>query len=284
MTPSSGAGPRVPRALCIVPARLGSTRLPRKMLLDETGMPLVAHTARNASASGAFARVVVAYDDPAIAQALAGLEIETVRTRADHQSGTDRALEAFEQLAAAGEPPFEVVVNVQGDEPEMAGEDLRALVARLADPQVEFATLWAPLESEAELTDPSVVKVVADRSERALYFSRSPLPHARDGWPAGAFPEAPLPGEATSGSAERSAAMLPRRHIGVYALRPDALLRFCRLRPGQLEAVESLEQLRWLEAGLPLHLVRATRLTQGIDTRTDYEAFVARVRSAPRNE
>ena len=250
----------LPRAIAIVPARLGSTRLARKMLLDETGWPLVVHTAKNIEDSGAFARVVVATDAAEVVRAAEPHGIEAVLTRADHPSGTDRVVEAFDALTEEGST-VDVVVNVQGDEPELEPRDLRALVGTFADTAVELATLAVPIEDPAELSSPAVVKVVCDAAGDALYFSRAAVPnadHARSG----------------AGPATGTA----RRHIGVYAFRPDALKRFHALPVGRLEALENLEQLRWLEAGRALRVVDAEVAPAGIDTRADYEAFVARWR------
>jgi 3-deoxy-manno-octulosonate cytidylyltransferase (CMP-KDO synthetase) len=242
-----------PSAVAIVPARLASTRLPRKMLLDATGTPLFAHTVQRAEACAAFERVVLATDEREIADRAAALGIEAVMTDPAHTSGTDRVAEALETLVAREGPRWEVVVNVQGDEPEIDPADLAALVARFRDDAVEAATLWTPL-APARADDPSAVKVVADDHERALYFSRAALPALGHG------------GE----PCER------RQHLGVYAFRPAALRAFVALPPGELERSERLEQLRWLAAGRAMHLVRAQRPALGIDTEHDYRAFVAR--------
>ena len=244
------------KAAAILPARLHSTRLARKMLLAETGRTLIEHSARNAIASGVFERVVVATDSQEILAALEHAGIEGVLTRADHSSGSDRVREAVAKL---GFSDFDVIVNVQGDEPELAREDLALLVRAFADPKVELATLCVDLHAEAELNSSQVVKVVRDRRGDALYFSRAAIPcalHARQG--------------------SAAAGALPRRHVGVYAFRPEALTRFCELPLGALETIENLEQLRWLEAGLKLRVLDATQTPLGIDTRSEYDAFVAR--------
>ncbi|HUR28156.1 MAG TPA: 3-deoxy-manno-octulosonate cytidylyltransferase [Planctomycetota bacterium] len=247
------------KAAAILPARLSSTRLPRKMLLAETGRPLIEHSARNALSSGLFERVVVATDSTEIADVLGSVGIEAVLTRDDHASGTDRVREAVDAL---GFGDFDVVVNVQGDEPELSREDLARLVHAFEDVRVEVATLCAPLGKSSELGSPQVVKVVRDRAGDALYFSRAAIPcavHARAG--------------------NAAIAGAPRRHVGVYAFRPPALARFCELPIGVLESVESLEQLRWLEAGYKLRVLDAAEAPLGIDTRSEYDAFVARVKS-----
>jgi 3-deoxy-manno-octulosonate cytidylyltransferase (CMP-KDO synthetase) len=258
---TSGATNR-PRAVAIVPARLASTRLPRKMLLDETGTCLFAYAARAARASGAFERVVVATDSLEIVRAAESSGIESILTRSDHRSGTDRVCEAWSKLAADG-ALADVVVNVQGDEPETDPSDLAHVVAAFDEPDVAIATLAAPFTTDEEWKSPSVVKVVCGANGDALYFSRAPIPGRGHG-------AAPSP-----------ARELPvSRHIGVYAFRPDALLRCAALAPGRLEQAESLEQLRWVEAGERIRVASASRASAGIDTREDYDAFVARVRAA----
>lgn len=248
------------RAVAIVPARLGSTRLPRKMMLRETGRYLFEHTVRNLEAGGAAARVVLATDSEEILAAAGEVGIEALMTDPAHRSGTDRVHEAHARLAAAGER-CDVVLNVQGDEPDVSAADLRRLVAAFEDPAVELATLWTPLAPE-EAEARSAVKVVLDARGDALYFSRATIPDASHRRPEA--PPAPL-----------------RRHVGVYAFRPAALERFCRLPEGELERVENLEQLRWLEAGGRLRVLPADHAPRGIDTIEDYRAFVARLAGTP---
>jgi 3-deoxy-manno-octulosonate cytidylyltransferase (CMP-KDO synthetase) len=251
------------KAAAILPARLHSTRLARKMLLAETGKTLIEHSARNALAAGAFERVVVATDSVEIIEAMEHAGIEATLTSEDHISGTDRVREA---VAALGLWDMDVVVNVQGDEPELARADLLRLVKAFADPAVRMATLCAALTDIEEAALPQVVKVVRDARGDALYFSRALIPcaaHAR-GLTAGA-------------------SSVLRRHVGVYAFRPRALAQFCDLPIGALEAAENLEQLRWLEAGERLRVLDASHATLGIDTRAEYDAFVARFRARVEN-
>ncbi len=253
-----------PRALAILPARLASTRLVRKMLLDATGTALIVHSARNVLESGVFARVVVAADAQEIVDVVRASGIEAVLTRADHPSGTDRVHECFAALRSAGESA-RVVVGVQGDEPEIERSDLARLVAAFqADASVEMATLAAPLSDPAQLTQSSVVKVVCDSRGDALYFSRAPIP--------------------ALGHGVEAARAVARRHVGVYAFTPEALARFCALPRGVLEVHESLEQLRWLEHGRKLRVVDVARAPRGIDTQADYEAFVVRERARSSTE
>ena len=250
------------RAVAVVPARLASTRLERKMLLRETGRWLFEHTARMVLESRAFARVVVATDAPEVESAAREAGLEALATRPEHRSGTERVAEAWRKLLEAGEAA-DVVVNVQGDEPELDPADLARVVDVFTDPAVAIATLAAPLTSDEEWRNPGVVKVVCDASGTALYFSRAPIPGRGHGAP-------PM----------RAADLPAKRHIGVYAFRPGKLLACAALPPSRLEQAESLEQLRWLEAGERILVVAAVRAPPGIDTREDYEAFVARFRAA----
>ncbi len=245
------------RALAIVPARLGSTRLPRKMLLRASGRYLFEHTVLGVGRARALERVVLATDSPEIQAAAREVGIEALLTSSAHASGTDRVHEAFEQLLARGEGPFEVVLNVQGDEPEVRGESLDPLVAAFDDADVRLATLCTPLADARAALDPSIVKVVLDRAGDALYFSRAPIP-------------APAP------SARESSPAPFRRHLGVYAFRPDALREFCALPRGALEVRESLEQLRWLEAGRRIRVLETAEGSVGIDTPEHYAEFLAR--------
>jgi len=253
------------RALAIVPARLASQRLPRKMLLAETGRPLVVHTVSNLAGCGALQRVVVATDSSEIHGAVLDAGFEAVLTSRDHVSGTDRVHEALEALGPAN---WDVVVNAQGDEPELDLDDLAKLIRAFENADVEAATLCGRIEHEVEAQAPQVVKVVRDAKGDALYFSRSAVPH-----------------RPTDASASYARADAPpwlatvRRHIGVYAFRPQALARFVKLPRGDLERLENLEQLRWLEAGHSMRVVEARSTPLGIDTRLDYDAFAERVRS-----
>ncbi|HIF41161.1 MAG TPA: 3-deoxy-manno-octulosonate cytidylyltransferase [Planctomycetes bacterium] len=253
--PGSQQGPL--RVLAVLPARLASTRLERKVLLAETGLPLFAHTASQVNRCDAIKRVLVATDGEEVMEWGTRLGIEVVMTDADHASGTDRVQEAVEQLDEA----FDVILNVQADEPDVEPEDLRRLVRAFECETVEAATLATPLLSADDLASPNVVKVTRDAQGRALYFSRAPIPcrsHARD------TDRAP------------AGAPLALRHVGVYAYRPAALARFCSLEKGALEVAENLEQLRWLEAGHAMTVVDAEHTPRGIDTREDYDAFVER--------
>lgn len=236
----------------LIPARMASERLPGKPLLDVSGKPLVVRVLERARQSDA-AGVHVATDDGAIARAVSAAGGGAVLTGRDHASGTSRLAEAAAHLNLE---PDAVVVNLQGDEPAMPPACL-AQVAGLLDthPGAAMATLWMPLTGEAEWRDPNVVKLVAGRDGRALYFSRAPIPHRRSG--AG-------PGETA------------RRHVGLYAYRVRALRQWPTLPASELEQAESLEQLRALDAGWDIVCARACDpVPPGVDTAEDLEAMRA---------
>ena len=235
-----------------IPARYGSTRLPGKPLRLLGGEPLIVHVARRARDAGAT-QVVVATDDARIAAALAGSNIEVCLTRADHASGSDRLAECAATLGWADDA---VVVNLQGDEPFAPAAGIRAVADALVEDGTDMATLAAPIESAELWFDPNCVKVVRDLRGRALYFSRAPVPWARD-------------------ALARDRTNVPDgievlRHIGIYAYRAGFLKAFARLPATPLERAESLEQLRALEHG---HAI-AVRITPqvfppGVDTEED---------------
>ena len=235
-----------------IPARYGSTRLPGKPLRLLGGEPLIVHVARRARDAGA-AQVVVATDDARIVAALAGSNIEVCLTRADHASGSDRLAEC---AATLGWPDDAVIVNLQGDEPFAPTAGIIAVADALVEDGADMATLAAPIESAALWFDPNCVKVVRDLRGRALYFSRAPVPWARD-------------------ALARDRTIVPAgievlRHIGIYAYRAGFLKAFARLPATPLERAESLEQLRALEHG---HAI-AVRITPeifppGVDTDDD---------------
>lgn len=258
------ATPAQVRALAIVPARLGSQRLPRKMLLERTGRALVVHTLENLAGARALHGVVVATDAPEIAAVVERAGFRALLTSPEHQSGSDRVHEALEQLGAA---EWDVVVNVQGDEPELDPRDLDQLVGCFAAREVSAATLCVPLDSREHAAAPQVVKVVRDARGDALYFSRAAIPFA------------PVDASVAYARADAPAwSSVVRRHLGVYAFRPAALARFVSLPRGALERLENLEQLRWLEAGERMRVIDGRSSALGIDTQADYDAFVERRR------
>ncbi len=247
----------------VIPARAASTRLPDKPLADIAGKPMVVRVAERARASGAT-RLVIATDTARIADAVREHGYTALLTRGDHPTGTDRLAEAVAQL---GLPDDEIVVNVQGDEPQIEPVLIDAVADLLArHPEAAISTCACPLSDPAALFNPNVVKVVCGADGRALYFSRAPIPWARD---------------ALADGQQRLAPGLPAlHHIGLYAYRAGFLRQYPGLPQGQLERFESLEQLRALEHG---HIIVVHRADQppaaGVDTPADLE----RVRAAYAN-
>jgi 3-deoxy-manno-octulosonate cytidylyltransferase (CMP-KDO synthetase) len=239
----------------LIPARLASTRLPNKPLVDLCGVPMVVRVAQRVLSGAAQPRVVVAADDHSIVQACANHGIESVLTRQDHASGSDRLAEAAQIL---GLPDEAVVVNVQGDEPLIDPRLVQAVAALLVQhPQAAMGTAAHPLDNLADFLNPNVVKVVTDASGLALYFSRAPIAWWRDGF---AIEPRCLPEPA------------PLRHIGIYSYRVGFLRAFPTLPQASLEVTEALEQLRALWHGyrIAVHISRdAPGL--GVDTPEDLE-------------
>ena len=249
----------VPEFVVAIPARYAASRLPGKPLRTIGGEPLVLHVARRALAAGAC-DVWVAADDDRIAQALEGCGVRVAMTSPDHASGTDRLAEC---ARIAGWADDTIVVNLQGDEPFAPASGLQAAARALAESGAEMATLATPIEDAATLFDPNTVKLVRAEDGTALYFSRAPIP-----WPRDAF------------AADRS--VLPDggpwlRHIGLYAYRAGFLQRFAALPPGRLERIESLEQLRVLEAGFRIAVALSPEpFPPGVDTPEDLARAEAR--------
>lgn len=243
------------RFIAIIPARRASTRLPDKPLLDIAGAPMVVRTAQRASKSDA-SRVIIATDDPAIQDVARQHGFEALLTRPDHPTGTDRLAEVTRNLKLSDET---VVVNVQGDEPLIDPQVINSVAALLADnPDAAIATCACPISDARALFDPNVVKVVCTHDHRALYFSRAPIPWARD---------------ALAQQDRQLAPGLPAlHHVGLYAYRTAFLQRFPLLPIGPLEKFEALEQLRALENGFPIVVRRMDSLpAPGVDTPADLE-------------
>jgi 3-deoxy-manno-octulosonate cytidylyltransferase (CMP-KDO synthetase) len=233
----------------IIPARLQSTRLPEKPLQDLGGAPLIARVLERVRRASGFRAVIVATDSAKIADAVLGAGGQAVMTAADLPSGLDRV------AAAARDLEDEVIVNIQGDEPFVSPSGLEHLVQLFRNPNVIMGTLAAPFPASEDVSDPNRVKVVVDRMGRALYFSRSPIPHgavAADAAGIGGGPAALL-------------------HVGVYAYRRETLLELARLGPCPLERAERLEQLRALWNGIPIHVAVGDYGSLGIDTPEDLE-------------
>jgi 3-deoxy-manno-octulosonate cytidylyltransferase (CMP-KDO synthetase) len=247
------------RCVLVIPARRRSTRLPDKLLLRETGKTVLQHTYEAACQARAPELILVATDDEQIAREARRFGASVTMTRLDCASGTDRVAEAIRSLDRA-----DIIINLQGDEPEIDPRAIDRLAESLrADPSAGMATLATPIRTRAQLEDPSCVKVVFDPAGRALYFSRSAIPHVRD-WEEGLLAAEPA---------------LFHQHIGIYAYRRDLLLRLAQLPPGRFEQLEKLEQLRVLEQGETILVSTIDEPTCGIDTPEDYAAFVQRRRA-----
>ena len=231
----------------VIPARHASSRFPGKPLVAIAGKPMLQWVYERACASGA-AQIVIATDDESIAAAARAFGAEVCMTAVTHQSGTDRIAEVARRGGWAADS---IVVNVQGDEPLIEPAAISQVAELLqASATAGIATLAAPIRSLEAFLDPNVVKVVADPTGRALYFSRAPIPWGRDG--------------AAAGLASQSRFDGARRHIGLYAYRADALQRLSALPPSPLELLERLEQLRALEAGIEIR-VADSRIEPGPD-------------------
>ncbi|PYX68388.1 MAG: 3-deoxy-manno-octulosonate cytidylyltransferase [Acidobacteria bacterium] len=227
------------QAIAVIPARLASTRLPRKMLREIAGQPLLAHVYRSVRSSPLLQDVVIATDSEEILKVCQKNGWQARMTSADHQSGTERVHEIANLVAA------DVYLNIQGDEPLTRPEHVKSLLDVMKNPAVQVSTLKTPAPA-ADVKNPNAVKVVTDVSGRALYFSRATVPYDRDGMRPLYF-----------------------KHLGIYAYRKAALDRFFQLPESPLERSERLEQLRFLENGIPIHVGETPFDTIGVDTEDD---------------
>ncbi len=244
-------------AVVVIPARFGSTRFPGKMLASLTGRPLVQHVVDQARKCGRVSRVIVAADDNRIVAALRPFGTECMLTGAGHPSGTDRVAEVAMRLGNEAS----LIVNVQGDEPEIEPATIDAVVECMEDSGFDMCTAATPFRPPADAggpnpADPNLVKVVVSQGGRAMYFSRSIIPFQRDS--AGGTPPAYY------------------LHIGIYGYRRDTLLRLAGWKPTPCEMAEKLEQLRALEHDVSIGVTMIERATNGIDTAEQYQAFVNR--------
>jgi 3-deoxy-manno-octulosonate cytidylyltransferase (CMP-KDO synthetase) len=236
--------PSRPTTLAVIPARLASTRLPRKVLREIAGKPMLQWIVEAALASPQLDRVVVATDSEEVMAVSARHGWDAMLTSPELQSGSDRVHAVAQQI------PSDIVVNIQGDEPMLRPAHIAALLAPFARPGIDaqVTTLWTPC-SEAEVADPNAVKVVLAADSCALYFSRSTIPYDRD----------------------RVGGILYRKHLGLYAYRRAALERFAALPPHPLETTERLEQLRLLAHGIPIYVEQTPFATIGVDTESDLQ-------------
>lgn len=240
----------------IIPARLNSTRLPRKLLLRETGKSLLQHTYEAAQRARKPRSVCVACDTPEILADVASFGGTAMMTDPNAETGTDRVAEVARTMT-----DIDIIVNVQGDEPEIAGQSIDLAIELLErSSDAVMSTLATPIRSRQQLEDPACVKVVFDSRGRAIYFSRSPIPHPRQWDDALLTADPPY----------------FYQHVGLYAYQRDFLLSIAQLPQPAIERIECLEQLRVVYAGYPILVGVVDEPTFGIDTMADYEAFVRR--------
>lgn len=248
MPNNSSIAPGTPIIWAVIPSRFGAVRLPGKPLVEIAGKPMIQHVWERASRATKLAKVVVATDDERIRSAVQKFGGEAIMTRADHRSGTDRVAEVAASAHA------DIFINVQGDEPLVSPEAIDALVDAIADDKsVQLATLAVPLQHAKDIMDPNIVKVVLDFNSDALYFSRAPIPWVRD--------------------TKNPVHARHLKHLGLYAYRKEALLDYNTLPPGDLERVEQLEQLRWMENGYKMRVAETEHDAVSVDVPED----VARV-------
>jgi 3-deoxy-manno-octulosonate cytidylyltransferase (CMP-KDO synthetase) len=247
--------PGHPDVIAVIPARYASTRLPGKPLAQIAGRPMIQRVVEQVRQAQNVTRVLVATDDQRIQAAVEGFGGEAILTRADHRTGTDRVAEV------AAHVPAEIYVNVQGDEPLLDPDTVDALVsAMLEDDSVQVATPCSAIRQQNDIMDPHITKVVRDFDGNALYFSHAPIPWVRD----------------------RDSDLVVKhwKHIGLYAFRRDALLEFPTLPPGELERVEQLEQLRWLENGFRIRVVETEYDAISVDVPEDIARVEQLLRSS----
>jgi 3-deoxy-D-manno-octulosonate cytidylyltransferase len=232
--------------LAIIPARFGSTRLPGKPLASIAGKPMIQHVVEQVRQAQSVKSILVATDDERIKQAVESFGGQAILTRPDHRTGTDRVAEVATHVDA------ELYMNIQGDEPLIDPGAIDAVIgAMLEDDSVQIATPCTAITQPNEIMDPNIVKVVLDFDSNGLYFSRAPIPWVRD--------------------TKATAAAHHWKHIGLYGFRRDALLEFPTLPPGELEHIEQLEQLRWLENGFHIRVVETDYDAVSVDVPADIE-------------
>lgn len=256
--------------VAIIPARFASIRLPGKALIEIAGKPMVCWVAERARAARNVDRVIVATDSDEIVAAVGARGVEVVLTGSHHTSGTDRVAEV-----AANIPEAEIIVNVQGDEPMISPQTIEKAVAvmteELSKPDgAGIVTTWEPVDSNSDLIDPDLVKVVVDDNDNAVYFSRSPIPFPRDAVKRHGSPEVAL-------ASDPDLLKYFRKHTGLYVYRRDVLLEFTKWPQTQLERVEALEQLRALAHGVKIKVVEACTPSTGVDTPADLEKVRAQL-------
>ena len=245
------------KILGVIPARYASTRFPEKMLCKIDGKTLIQRTFEQASLAHCVDKWIIATDHPSIVAEAEKFGADVVLTKSSHVSGTDRCYEAFEKLSE----PFDFLINVQGDEPLIEIEKIQKVAQALQAGQ-KIVSLAYPLKDHADVRNPNQVKVVLDKNQKALYFSRSPIPFVR-------------------GVAEENWAEMHNfyGHVGIYGFAVQTLRELVSLEKSSLEQAESLEQLRWLENGYAIHLAITPNKTIGVDTPEDVDKIIAYLRA-----
>jgi 3-deoxy-manno-octulosonate cytidylyltransferase (CMP-KDO synthetase) len=244
------------KILACIPARYGSTRFAGKVLAKDTGKFLIQHTYEQACLAKLPDKVIIAADDERIAAAAKSFGAECILTSPEHKSGTDRIAEAVADI------DVDIVVNLQVDEPEIDPKNINYIVQLLIDkPDYPMATLAAEFQNAGQIADPNIVKVITDSGDRAIYFSRAPIPYDRE----------------KSGVGKVQQYL---RHIGIYAYRKQFLLKITSLPQTPLEKIEKLEQLRAIENGFPILVGKVKHTCDGIDTPQQYAEFVKRYKKS----
>ena len=247
-------------AIVLIPARYASTRFPGKPLALLKGIPVIQHVYQNSMNSRLADDVVVATDSETIFEKVLSFGGKAVMTAGDHASGTDRIAEVARSLT------YDIIVNVQGDEPLIQPEMIDDVISVLDDPRASIGTLAVRIKDRREIFDPNAVKVVFNREGFAFYFSRAPIPYYRDEWKGHGFD----PGVRAEGTSVLSGTDC-YKHIGIYSYRRDVLAQLSALPPSRLELIEKLEQLRALEAGFGIRVKETIYETFGVDTPEDLE-------------
>jgi 3-deoxy-manno-octulosonate cytidylyltransferase (CMP-KDO synthetase) len=244
------------KVIAVIPARYASTRFPGKILANQTGKYLIEHIYEQACKAGLVEKIIIATDNENVQKAARTFGAEAVMTNPRHQSGTDRIAEAVMDIDC------DIVINIQGDEPEIPPENIDRTARLLLDnPKAQMATLASPLNGSDEIANPNIVKVVIDDNDYALYFSRASIPYDRDN------KDNPKPENYL-------------RHIGIYAYRKDFLTKLTKLPQSSLEKLEKLEQLRALQNGYNIKIGKTSHQSEGIDTPEQYAEFVKRYKNS----
>lgn len=242
------------KILAVIPARYESTRFPGKVLAKETGKFLIQHTWEQVRKVPKLDKILIATDSKIVLDACNTFGADCIMTSASHQSGTDRIAEAVAKIDT------NIVINVQGDEPEIEPANIELLAGLMIDnPKAKMATLIAKFETKEQIENPNIVKVIIDKDRNAKYFSRSVIPCCRKNGPIGDIKDY-------------------YRHLGIYAYTKDFLLYITKLPAGRLEQIEQLEQLRVIEYGYPILTGLVSHHTAGIDTPEQYKDFVKRIK------